>query len=218
MASASAWGTSRKMVLLIQMVAVTAFMLFITLPLQVQGAVEADQRDVVDAEGHPVVLGREYYVLPAVTGSGGGGLALKMRVNNSCPMYVVQENSEKSKGLPVVLRHAKGLRGNYSSVIVQQHVNLNINMAAVTTCVQSTKWSVQNDANTTKRFIKASDASSLFQIVKAIDGDGYNLYFCPCNCRLVCTPVGIYVGDGGNRWLVIGNSAESLQVHFHKNE
>lgn len=89
---------------------------------------------------------------------------------------------------------------------------------AVTTCVQSTEWSVQNDANTTKRFIKASDTSSLFQIVKAIDGDGYNLYLCPCNCRLVCSPVGIYVDDGGNRWLLIGNSAESLRVHFHKNE
>lgn len=217
MASTSAWRTRRGMVLFIQIVAITAFMLFSNLPMQVQGAVEADLRDVVDAEGHPVVVGREYYVLPAGSAIG-GGLALKMRVNNSCPMYVVQENSEKSLGLPVVLRHAKGLRGNYSSVIVQQHVNLNINFAAVTTCVQSTEWSVQNDANTTKRFIKASDTSSLFQIVKPLDGDGYALYFCPCNCRLVCTEVGIYVDDAENKWLVIGNSVEALRVQFHKNE
>jgi hypothetical protein len=199
------------------MVAITAFMLFINLPVQVQGAGETDHPDVVDAEGNPVLVGAEYYVLPAVDGSG-GGLTLKMRVNNSCPLYVAQEDSEKSRGLPVVFRPAKGQTGNYSSVIVQEHVNLNVNMAAVTTCVQSTAWSVQNDANTTKRFIKASDSSSLFQIVKAIDGDGYVLYFCPCNCRLVCTKVGIYVDGDEKRWLVIDNSAEALRVQFQKNE
>ena len=42
---------------------------------------ETDRPDVVDADGHPVVVGEEYYVLPVVAGSGNGsGLALKMRV------------------------------------------------------------------------------------------------------------------------------------------
>jgi len=217
MASTSARGTRRRMMLLMQMVAGAAFMLFINLPLQVQGAVETDRPNVVDAKGHPVLVGEEYYVLPAVAGSG-GGLGLKLRVNNSCPLYVEQQNSVKSRGLPVVFRPAQGQRVNYSSVIVQQHVNLNVSFAAVTTCVQSTEWSVGNDANTSKRFIKASDASSLFQIVKAIEGDGYNLYFCPCNCRLVCTKVGIYVDSDENRWLIIDNSAEALRVQFHKKE
>ena len=67
------------MVLLMQIVALTA--LFINLPMQLQGAVETDRPDVVHAEGHPVVVGEEYYVLPVVAGSGNGsGLALKMRV------------------------------------------------------------------------------------------------------------------------------------------
>ena len=67
------------MVLSMQIVALTA--LFINLPMQLQGAVETDRPDVVDAEGHPVVVGEEYYVLRVVAGSGnGGGLALKMRV------------------------------------------------------------------------------------------------------------------------------------------
>jgi len=216
MASTSAWGTRRKAMLLIQMVAVT--MLLINLTLKVQGAVETpDHPNVVDAEGHPVLFGEEYYVLPAVTGSG-GGLALKLRVNNSCPMYVDQESSEKSRGLPVVFTPFKGRRANFSSVIVEENVALNVKTAAVTTCVQSTEWSEEHDANTTKRFIKASDTSSLFQIAKASDGDGYNVYYCPCICNLVCTQLGIYVDGDKNRWVVIDNSVETLRVQFHKNE
>ena len=49
------------MVLSMQIVALTA--LFINLPMQLQGAVETDRPDVVDAEGHPVVVDKEYYVL-----------------------------------------------------------------------------------------------------------------------------------------------------------
>ena len=91
---------------------------------------ETDRPDVVDAEGHPVVVGEEYYVLQVVACSGnGGGLALKMRV-----------------------------------------------------------------------------------IVKANYGDGYVMYFCPCNCRLVCTKLGIYVDDDENRWLVINNSVEPTLI------
>ena len=163
------------------------------------------------------ILCLEYYVLRVVAGSGsGGGLALKIRVNNSCPLYVKQENSETSRGYPLVLKVAEGQTGNFSSAIVQEHVNLNVNMAVKTVCIQSTTWSVQNenDGNSTKRFIKASDPASLFQIVKAIDGDGYVLYFCPCNCRLVCTKLGIYVDDDENRWLVINNSAEPTLIDF----
>ena len=51
-------------------------------------------------------------------------------------------------------------------------------------------------------------------IVKANYGDGYVMYFCPCNCRLICTKLGIYVEDDENRWLVMNNSAEPTLIDF----
>ncbi|KAH9323510.1 hypothetical protein KI387_018149, partial [Taxus chinensis] len=51
---------------------------------------------VLDVAEHPLVSGTEYHILPV----NGGGLGLKMRENNSCPMYVDYNN--KQQGLPVV--------------------------------------------------------------------------------------------------------------------
>uniref|UniRef100_A0A6N2LJ50 Uncharacterized protein n=1 Tax=Salix viminalis TaxID=40686 RepID=A0A6N2LJ50_SALVM len=68
---------------------------------------------VVDIDGEKLVAGTKYYILPVFRGRGGG--ITMARNKTSCPLAVVQDRLELSKGLPLTFTPAvdnkKGILG-----------------------------------------------------------------------------------------------------------
>ncbi|KAH9323509.1 hypothetical protein KI387_018148, partial [Taxus chinensis] len=152
---------------------------------------------VLDVAEHPLVSGTEYHILPV----NGGGLGLKMRENNSCPMYVDYNN--KQQGLPVVFTPYKFVKP------IVEAADLKVQVSAATVCAQSTRWRMKFDNRLNKYFVYAGSASSsskrdldYFRILESeIYGNVYVLSFCPSvcdNCRPVCGLLGTYTDKAKN--------------------
>nr|AAB26177.1 Kunitz-type trypsin inhibitor A chain, ACTI-A [Acacia confusa, seeds, Peptide, 136 aa] [Acacia confusa] len=59
-------------------------------------------KELLDADGDILRNGGAYYILPALRGKG-GGLTLAKTGDESCPLTVVQAQSETKRGLPAVI-------------------------------------------------------------------------------------------------------------------
>uniref|UniRef100_M4CV45 Legume lectin domain-containing protein n=1 Tax=Brassica campestris TaxID=3711 RepID=M4CV45_BRACM len=57
-------------------------------------------KPVLDTDGD-IIFDGSYYVLPRISGPGGGGLSLTSRGGNLCPLYIGQEYSEVNRGIPI---------------------------------------------------------------------------------------------------------------------
>ncbi|XP_073525892.1 uncharacterized protein [Phyllobates terribilis] len=91
---------------------------------------------VQDVTGNPVETQYPYYILPSTRGSGGGGVTQGPRNSSEfCPFYVIQEDLEASRGLPVRFKPV-----NPNDKVLKASTNVNVEFAAATTCVQSTVW------------------------------------------------------------------------------
>ncbi|PWA42604.1 alpha-amylase/subtilisin inhibitor [Artemisia annua] len=87
-----------------------------------------------DFDGHEVQPGIKYYVAPSQSNDNGGGLSLASR-DGFCPPFVVQENSQLSKGLSL-----RFLPLDTKQNTITLSSDLNIVFNAATICVQSTVW------------------------------------------------------------------------------
>ncbi|KAI3796285.1 hypothetical protein L1987_38952 [Smallanthus sonchifolius] len=168
-----------------------------------------------DSDGHEVQPGLKYYITPVQSNTSGGGLSLATR-DNFCPPFVIQENAQLSKGLPI-----RFIPLDNKQNAINLSTDLNIVFNAATICVQSTVWklSVAGGGNTDdmvagRRYYVRSGGvvgrpgvgtvSNWFRIEKG--GDiGYKIVFCPSvcsSCKVVCGDVGVSE-ENGKRWLAL---------------
>ena len=101
-------------------------------------------KPVLDTDGD-IIFDGSYYVLPRISGPGGGGLSLTSRGGNWCPLYIGQEYSEVNRGIPIKF---SDIPIKFSDWMIQfafvpESTSLNIQMdVPATICGQSTYWYV----------------------------------------------------------------------------
>ncbi|CAF2139734.1 unnamed protein product, partial [Brassica rapa subsp. trilocularis] len=147
-----------------------------------------------------IIFDGSYYVLPRISGPGGGGLTLSSRGDDWCPLALSQT-------------------GIFRVAFVPESANLNIHMdVKATICGQSTYWYVPPVEPITvieALFIGAGPKPSngFFQIKKIEDGlGGYKIVFCVNNND--CSDIGIFVDKQGVRRLAL--SSTPFEVRFMK--
>ncbi|KAH8482991.1 hypothetical protein H0E87_027674 [Populus deltoides] len=176
---------------------------------------------VLDIDGEKLVAGTKYYILPVFRGRGGG---ITMASNKtSCPLAVVQDRLEVSKGLPLTFTPA----ADDKKGVILVSTDLNIKFLAKTTCPQSTVWKITKSSNSKVQWFVSTGGvegnpgfntvTNWFQIEKA--DDDYKLVFCPtkvCNCGVLCRDIGIYIEDNGTRTLSLSDALQPFKVQFKK--
>ncbi|KAI3497984.1 hypothetical protein L1887_33659 [Cichorium endivia] len=214
-----------KFKLLIPTLVYTLFSFFImtsSQPLKttiITTTASVDASTPLDSDGHEVQPGLKYHITPIQSNDSGGGLSLASR-DGFCPPFVIQENNQLSKGLP--LRFLP-LDTKQNSITLSSDINILFNAATI--CVQSTVWRVSNgvgggsntdDTVTGRRYYVRSGGmvgrhgvgtvSNWFRIEKV--GDiGYKIVFCPSicsSCKVVCGDVGV-LEENGKKWLALGD-------------
>ncbi|XP_078166486.1 miraculin-like [Carex rostrata] len=174
---------------------------------------------VRDTDGHPLISGKQYYIIPVVRGHGGG---LTMTTHNylHCPLYVAQENMEVKKGIPLIFRPA-----NPKDKVVRLSTDINIEFAIITTCVMPTTWQLRNIEGAGKRYITTGglrgkpgrETVNIWFKIEKLGNKAYKLVFCPSvctTCKVVCGDVGVFNEGGGKR--LLGLSGEHFPVMFKK--
>ncbi|KAJ4828762.1 hypothetical protein Tsubulata_035418 [Turnera subulata] len=195
------------------------FLIFALATKPLLGEAAEEPEAVRDTNGDKLRVGIDYYILPVVRGRG-GGLTLGSRGKQTCPLDVVQDRYEVSKGLPLTFTPVNPKKG-----VIRVSTDLNIKFSAASTCVQSTVWKLDNYDEWRKQwFVTTSGVqgnpgpktvSNWFKIEK--NGDDYNLRFCPtvCNyCKVQCRDIGIYIDEAGVRRLAL--SDVPFKVMFQK--
>ncbi|GKD48454.1 Kunitz trypsin inhibitor 2-like protein [Tanacetum coccineum] len=174
------------------------------------------QSPVVDTDGMPLVTGPTYYIVPAVSGSGGGVKLAPTTLNQTCPLDVAQENNEQLNGLPQTFSLAIPNRGG----VIRESSDLNIIFSGATTCGQRAIWRVE-DSNGQRVVTSrgtfgspgAGTISSWFRFDK-FDND-YKIVFCPavCNtCRPACGEVGSTIAKNGRRSLLLSSNPLKIKT------
>ncbi|XP_004488980.1 kunitz type trypsin inhibitor 106-like [Cicer arietinum] len=149
---------------------------------------QSENVKVLDTKGHPIERGKEYYIKPAITDSGGRFTLINR--NGSCPLYVGQENTDLGKGLPVIFTpFAK------EDKVVRVDRDFKVKFSAFSTCVQSTEWKLgDRDTKSGRRVIVTGSSGSYFRIVKTQFEGIYNIRFCPTDvcsfCKYDCGTIG----------------------------
>ena len=186
------------------------FLLALTAVLTVTGS---PGEPVLDIHGD-IIFDCSYYVLPRISGPGGGGLTLSSRGDDWCPLYLKLEYSKVNMGIPV-----KFSDWRTKVAYVPESANLNIQMdVKATICGQSTYWYVPPVEPITvieALFLAAGPKLSdgFFQIKKIKDAlGGYKIVFCVNNND--CSDIGIFVDKQGVKRLAL--SSTPFEVRFMK--
>ncbi|XP_021831664.1 kunitz trypsin inhibitor 2-like [Prunus avium] len=176
---------------------------------------------VLDTSGQALQVGVEYYIKPAITDNGGRFTLINR--NDSCPLYVGQENVSGPEGYPV--KFAPFVEGE---TVVREARDQKITFSAFTICAQSTAWKLgETDEVTQRRLIVtgedqnqgiAGPARNYFRVNKQAAPDGvYNLEWCPTElcptCRFICGSAGALV-ENGKRLIALDGSV--LPVVFER--
>ncbi|KAE8714230.1 21 kDa seed protein [Hibiscus syriacus] len=105
------------------------------------GVANAADDAVLDRDGEEVVTG-PYYVLSAIWGAGGGGLAIGRESGRKCPEIVVQRLSDMDNGNPVVFSNA-----NTKDNVVRVSSDVKVEFVGPRDrlCLTSTVWKVDHD-------------------------------------------------------------------------
>ncbi|KAE8714229.1 21 kDa seed protein [Hibiscus syriacus] len=149
------------------------------------GVANAADDAVLDRDGEEVVTGVPYYVLSAIWGAGGGGLAIGRGSGRKCPEIVVQRRSDRDYGNPVVFSNA-----NTKDDVVR--VSTDVKMKFVgprdRLCLTSTVWKVDLD----QKWVELGGAEggpgcdtleNWFKIKQAGKYGTYRFnYYCPSVC------------------------------------
>nr|XP_043634985.1 miraculin-like [Erigeron canadensis] len=174
---------------------------------------------VLDTDQMSLLTGPSYYIVPAVSGRGGGVKLAPTTSNQTCPLDVAQENNEQLNGSPVNFLLAIPNRGGG----IRESMDLNIRFSGATTCGKPAVWRIENvngQRVVTSRGVLGNPGretiSSWFKIVKY--EDAYKIVFCPAvckTCRPACGDVGSTIAKNGRRSLVL-SSKDPLKVKFKK--
>nr|ACU14325.1 unknown [Glycine max] len=163
---------------------------------------------VLDTDGHAVENHGTYYLLPAKSGSGGGGIEVAATGKESCALTVVQSLNEDSMGLPLKLSSPSITTSHFT-----EYTSLSIEFtSAPAPCSSASEWTVVKGLPE-GRAVKLNDYGN------TVEGDfafvcakrefyrcnkSYQLIFCPYGL-MRCEDVGISIDDDGNRRLVISD-------------
>ncbi|KAK9071839.1 hypothetical protein SSX86_008269 [Deinandra increscens subsp. villosa] len=196
---------------------ISSFFTFI-LMISMIFSLSSGQSPVLDTDQMPLVTGPSYYILPAISGRGGGVKLSPTTLNQTCPLDVSQENNEQRNGLPLNFLLAVPNRGG----VIRSSSDLNIKFSNATTCGKPAVWrveSVNGQRVVSSRGILGNPGggtiSNWFKIEK-YEND-YKIVFCPtvCNtCRPACGDVGHTIAKNGRISLLLSN--EPLKVKFKK--
>uniref|UniRef100_UPI0035F21CDE 21 kDa seed protein-like n=1 Tax=Durio zibethinus TaxID=66656 RepID=UPI0035F21CDE len=162
---------------------------------------------VLDTDGDELRAGEQYYVVSAIWGGGGGGLALGRLTNQQCPEIVVQRRSDLDNGIPVVFYN---LDSNDDTVRVSTDLNVEFVPIRDRLCLTSTVWKVDNYDTSTGKWWVTTDGvignpgpHTLQSWFKIESGNlGYKFNFCPSvceSCITLCSDIGRYGNDGQMR-------------------
>ncbi|WJX72544.1 hypothetical protein P8452_56412 [Trifolium repens] len=149
---------------------------------------QSENEQVLDTKGNPLESSKKYYIKPAITDSGGRFTLIDR--NNSCPLYVGQENTDLGKGLPVIFTpFAK------EEKVVKVDRDFKVKFSASTICVVSNEWKLgDRDTKSGRRVIISGGGGSYFRIVKTQFEGVYNIRFCPTDtcsfCKFNCGTIG----------------------------
>ncbi|PWA36946.1 proteinase inhibitor I3 [Artemisia annua] len=176
------------------------------------------QSPVLDTDGKPLVSGNNYYIVPAMSGRGGGFKLVPTTQNQTCPLDVVQENNEHLNGQPLSFSLAVPFKGG----VVRESADVNIIFTGATSCDQPAVWRVEEAVG--HRVVSSrgnlggpspGTVNNWFKIEKF--ENSYKIVFCPkvCNtCRLDCGDVGSKIAKNGRISLVL--NTKPLKVKFIK--
>ncbi|KAJ4828765.1 hypothetical protein Tsubulata_035421 [Turnera subulata] len=187
------------------------FLLFSLATKPLLGEAAEEPEAVRDLNGDKLRAGIDYYILPVVRGRG-GGLTMGSRGKQTCPLDVVQDRYEVSKGLPLTFTPVNPKKG-----VIRVSTDLNIKFSAASTCVQSTVWKLDNYDEWRKQWFVTTSGVQGNPGPKTLDnydewrkqwfvttsgvqgnpgpktvsnwfkieknGDDYNLRFCPTVCN-----------------------------------
>ncbi|KAK9199875.1 hypothetical protein WN944_015068 [Citrus x changshan-huyou] len=166
---------------------------------------------LLDINGNEVEATRDYYVVSAIRGAGGGGLSLFKGRNGLCPFDVIQESSDLQKGTPLRFATYK------NTSIIHEAMDLTVKFSAQTRCNELTvraalpliddydeprgKWFITTGGvegnpgpQTLKNWFKFQRSGTF--------PDTYKIVHCPsvCNsCVSLCENVGVSHEDGAGR-------------------
>ncbi|KAJ6684049.1 hypothetical protein OIU85_007715 [Salix viminalis] len=146
-----------------------------------------------------------------IRGRGGGGLKMATTGRKTCPLDVVQDRYEASKGLPLKFTPVNSKKG-----VIRVHTDLNIKFSAASICHQSTVWKLDSYDEWAKQWFVTTNGvegnpgpettRNWFKIEKF--QNNYKLVFCPTvcrHCKVMCKDVGIYTDAKGARRLALSN-------------
>ncbi|XP_039071322.1 21 kDa seed protein-like [Hibiscus syriacus] len=148
------------------------------------GVANAADDAVLDRDGEEVVTGVPYYVLSAIWGAGGGGLAIGRESGRKCPEIVVQRLSDMDNGNPVVFSNA-----NTKDNVVRVSSDVKVEFVGPRDrlCLTSTVWKVDHDQKWvelggTEGGPGCDTLENWFKIEKAGMDGTYKFKYCPSVC------------------------------------
>ncbi|XP_052174529.1 kunitz trypsin inhibitor 5-like [Diospyros lotus] len=161
-----------------------------------------------DISGDKVLPGKNYFIVSAIWGAGGGGLSLIPGKNEICLRDVVQLSSDLQRGLSLYFQPLNGTATDY----IYESTDLNIvftTFSEVKLCTAPRVWKVDDfDPSTEQWFItttgdirKPGPLTSLnwFKVEKhSVLDRVYKINHCPASEGL-CKDVGIYYTEGTRR-------------------
>ncbi|CAI0544537.1 unnamed protein product [Linum tenue] len=169
---------------------------------------------VTDVDGAPLLSGLNYFILPSVSGNGGGVTLAQTNTKEHCPLSVVQDRHELSKGLPAVFLPVNTKLG----YAVQTATDLNIEFTAETACDEAAVWKLEDyDDDVDKWFVGTGGiegkpglrtVGNWFKIAKF--GGSYKIVYCPSvckSCRVTCKDVGVFEDEDGKKRLALSDDA-----------
>ncbi|OMO68115.1 Proteinase inhibitor I3, Kunitz legume [Corchorus capsularis] len=167
-----------------------SLLLFLSIAILLGLANASDKPEpVLDTDGDEVRTGVEYFVVSAIWGAGGGGLAIGRSSKQPCPEIVVQNGRDIDNGIPVIFYNAYSSDG-----VVRLDTDVNIEFLPIRDrlCLTSTVWKLDNyDESMGKWWVTTdgdignpgpSTLKNWFKIDK-FTVIGYQFSFCPSSMK-----------------------------------
>ncbi|KAI4356607.1 hypothetical protein L6164_000617 [Bauhinia variegata] len=187
--------------------------------------IAAEQEAVFDTSGQELRADFRYHILSLDEAD--TALTISQFGNDSCPLYVVKETHPNFKGQPATFLP---IDPDSADRVIRTSTNYNIRFPRILSpCNDSMVWRL------IKRISEVllvgldgvegnpglNTLTNWFKIEKA--NEGYSLVFCPtdiCQCSVVCSELGIFVGDDNRSHLGLSNPGQiqKFRVKFERAE
>jgi Trypsin and protease inhibitor len=184
----------------------------------------ATLESVYDNNGHALIPGQKYYILPFIRGHGGG--VTMVQYNRLCPYYVGQVNIEVNNG-----RHVIFYPVNPEDETIRLSTDMNIDFSVGSPCRLSA-WNLgcaEGAAN--NRYVTTNGiignpgpetVNNWFKIEiweSTSEYTAYKLVFCPSvceTCKVVCGDVGLFLEGEDQQKRLLGLNGDEFPVVFQK--